>query len=113
AIGENGKKQAEITLFDTLNGDIAWGKNTGLQDMAEIRVSEKGIWTLAATRNAGDMAFTLFDSAGKEVWQKKIAKNYSRDVKSYLQFTSDLSGFAVYHLKQGRYISARFPETGR
>lgn len=112
AIGENGKKHAEVTLFDALNGDIAWGKNTGLGDMVEIRISDKGTWTLAATRNAGDMAFTLFDRAGKEVWQKKIAKNYSRDVKSYLQFKSDLSGFAVYHLQQGRYISAEIPETG-
>lgn len=114
AIGENGKKQAKVTLFDAGSGNIAWEKNTGLPDIAEISVSDKGTWTLVATRNdnGNDMAFILLDMQGKEIWQTKIAGNFSHDVRNYLRFNSDLSGFAIYHLKPGRYISAQIPKTG-
>jgi hypothetical protein len=114
AIGENGKKQAKVTLFDAGTGNIAWEKNTGLPDVVEIRVSDKGSWTLVATRNdnVSDMAFILLDREGKEVWQKKIAGNFSYDVRNFLRFNSGMEGFAIYHLKPGRYISAMIPKTG-
>ncbi len=113
AIGLNGIGQAEITLFDASTGALVWGKNTGYPVIVQIRVAQNGKFTLAATRNEtdGSMAFILFDRMGKEIWQKKTVRNFSRDVSSYVQFRSGRQEFGVFDRKTGRYIFAKLPAT--
>ncbi len=110
-IGENGKKGADVTLFNAVTGNIVWEKSAGLPELVEIKVAREGQFALVATHEAkGDgMEFLLLDHSGAAIWQKKIGHNLSYEVKRYLKFKDDGSGFEIYDLHSARYISIRFP----
>jgi hypothetical protein len=113
-IGENGKEHANVTLFNAETGEIVWKTEAGLPEMVEVKVANGGKFALAATHeNKGSaMEFLLFDHSGATVWQKKIVNNFSYEVKHYMKFNDNGSGFEIYDLKKGRYISILFPRQG-
>ncbi len=110
-IGENGKNGAGITLFNSLTGNIVWEKSAGLPELVEIKVAGDGKFALVATHEdkGSGMEFLLLDRSGDIIWHKKIGDNLSYEVKRYLKFKDDGSGFEIYDLHSARYISTRFP----
>jgi len=112
-IGENGKEGANVTLFNASTGEIVWEKRAGLSEMVEVKVATAGKFALVATREdkGSIMEFLLLDRSGATVWNKTIRNNFSYEVKRYLKFKDDGSGFAIYDLKRGLYISELLPKT--
>ncbi len=110
-IGENGKECSYVTLFNARTGEIVWGKKVGLSEMVQVKVSKDGKYALVTTNEYKDrrMEFQLLDSSGIEIWHKKMAHNFSYEVKHYVKFTDDGSGFQIYDLKSGKYISEKIP----
>ena len=112
-IGENGKEGANVTLFNASTGEIVWEKRAGLSEMVEVKVATAGKFALVATREdkGSIMEFLLLDRSGATVWNKTIRNNFSYEVRRDLKFKDDGSGFAIYDLKRGLYISELLPKT--
>ena len=112
AISEDSKEGARITLFNASTGDVVWEKGGGYPSAAEVKVSAGGKYALSATNEdkGAEMIFLLFDHKGAIIWQKKIDKNQSYGVKHYLKFKDDGSGFEIYDLRAGKYISEEMPK---
>ncbi len=110
-IGENGKESSSVTLFNATTGEIVWEKKVGLPEMVQVKVTKEGKYALVTTNEDKDrrMEFLLLDSSGIEIWRKKMTHNFSYDVKHYIKFNDDGSGFEIYDLKSGKYISEKIP----
>lgn len=110
-IGENGKESAHITLFKAATGEIVWEKRGGFPEIVQLKIAGEGKYALAATRedNGSGMEFLLLDRSGTALWRKIIAHNLSYEVKHYVRFMDDGSGFEIYDLKSGRYLSEKIP----
>jgi len=115
AIGYNGSQAAGVTLYNAATGDAVWDKKIGLPEMVQIKVAREGKYVLVATHEdkEGWMEFLLLDSAGAVLWSKKIGNNFSWEVKHYIKFKDDGSGFEIYDLKSEKYISEAMPKAAK
>jgi hypothetical protein len=111
ALGEHGKSQARVTLYDAQKGSFLWERPFGLEEIAGIALQPGGRHILLATRGRGslDVLYLLADEKGEVVWEKRFGKSFTYDVKDLCRFSADGKQFEVYAGEEKRLIAFPLP----
>lgn len=105
--GTDGREKAKLYLYEFESANLLWLKDYGFEKMVEIEISDKDGSILTATfnYNSGDMLFVLLNIDGDMLWQKKIEKNFSWDIKDYLHLSDNGENFEIFDRASRKYIS--------
>jgi hypothetical protein len=97
-IGGNGKPKSYLTMINGADGVKSWDISTGYATVDALRMTSKGAYTLVATHDGRNMEFLLLDHKGRLIWSRKIANNYSTEIRDYVRFDRDEKGFFIHVL---------------
>ena len=103
--------KAKIYLYEFYefgSGNLVWANEYECWDVVEIEISDEGRSILVAAQldyNSGDMLFFLLNRKGDIIWEKKIEKNFSWDIKDYLHLDSSGGNFEIFDKANAKYIS--------
>jgi len=106
-LGTDGREKAKIYLYEFSSANLLWANEYGFENAVEIEILGKGSPVLVATfdYNSGDMLFVMLNINGDMLWQKKIEKNFSWDIKDYLHLNDKGQSFEIFDKAMGQYIS--------
>lgn len=105
ALGQNGVDTARVTLYDTRKGAPLWDKKFGLPEIEALAIQPSGRKLLIATRDRDtqDTLFQVADDGGELLWERKVEKNFTYDVKEIGRFSADGSRIELYFDAEKRY----------
>ena len=116
ALGQDGRENAMITIYDAQTGLELLSQKAGYERCAGVAIAPNVERTLLATRNyaSSGMVFVLLDKTGNILGSKTIDKNFSYDVPVYVKFQENGSP-EIFDLKSGKFITGSFaiPLTGK
>lgn len=111
ALGENGKEKSRVTLYNARKGVFLWERLFGLEEIESMAIHPSGRIILIATRgrDTQDMLYLLSDAKGEIVWNKKVRRNFTYDVKDLCRFSADGKQLEVYVDAEKRHLAFPVP----
>lgn len=112
ALGENGKEKSRVTLYDARKGAFLWERRFGLEEIEGVTFQPSGRNILFATRgrDSRDMVCLLADTKGEVLWEKKVERNFTYDVKELCRFSADERQVEVYVDAEKKYLAFPVPD---
>lgn len=111
ALGQNGKEKSRVTLYDARKAVSLWERTFGLEEIEGIAFQPSGRNILIATRrrDTQDMVYLLVDARGEVAWEKRVAHNFTYDVKDLCRFSADGKQVEVYIEAEKKHIAFPVP----